>query len=313
MAGETLVRALNIKASKIVGGVPTVTATAAANLLASTTGKSLVGALNSLNSSTGIDLAGVLNKLAGTTGLDVAAAALAYSNVSAATAPGAPTSVSASAASSTVTVTWTAPSDGGSAITSYTVQRSSDGTNWTTQTDTDGNATNATATLTSQANGTYTYRVAATNSIGTGSYGTSGSVVVSAGSVPGAPTFTSGPVFAGYTDIGTDTITEQVTATGTGIIDYEFTFLRNNVVYGTRTLTKAQAEASHSWASTATATTFLMTYNDGNTLGPGYVFSMAGNAATRTAAVSGVRVRARNATGYSTATFSAGTGQIFDE
>jgi len=183
----TLVRSLNVKAGTIVGGAPTLTATKAANVLASTTGLSLVGALNKVNSTSGLDLAGVLNKLAGTSGRDVAAAAAAYSVASAATAPGTPTSVSASASGSTVTVTWTAPANGGAAITAYVVQRSPDGTTWTTQTDTDANATNATATLTSQANGTYTYRVAATNSVGTGSYGTSGSVVVTAATAPSAP------------------------------------------------------------------------------------------------------------------------------
>jgi len=220
--------------------------------------------------------------------------------------------VAASASGSTVTVTWTAPSDGGAAITAYIIQRSPDSTNWTTVTDTDGNATNATATLTSQADGTYTYRVAATNSVGTGSYGVSGSVVVSSGSVPGAPTFTSGPVFAGNNAYDTDTITEQVTATGTGIIDYEFVFLVNNIVKGTKTLTKAQAEASHAWAKTDTASTFRMTYADTIVTGPGYVFSDL-TAVSRASSISGVRVRARNATGYSTATFSAGTGMIVSE
>lgn len=129
------------------------------------------------------------------------------------------------------------------------------------------------------------------------------------GSVPGAPTFTSGPVFAGDNSLDTDTITEQVTATGTGIIDYEFVFLVNNIVKGTKTLTKAQAEASHQWAKADTATTFRMTYADTATTGPGYVFSDL-TATSRASSISGVRVRARNATGYSTATFSAGTGSI---
>lgn len=225
------------------------------------------------------------------------------------TVPGTPTSVAASSSGSTVTVTWTAPSSGGSEITAYVIQRSPDSTNWTTVSDTDGNATNTTATLASQPNGTYTYRVAATNSVGTGSYGVSGSVVVSSGSVPGAPSFVSGPVFSGVYVLNTDRIDEQVTATGADIIDYEFVFLVNNAVAGTRTLTKAQAEAAHAWAFTETSTTFRMTYADGVTLGPGYAFYSL-SAATRASTLSGVRVRARNATGYSTATFAAGTGMI---
>lgn len=230
------------------------------------------------------------------------------------TVPGTPTSVAASASGSTVTVTWTAPSSGGSSITSYTIQRSSDSTNWTTVSDTDGNATNATATLTSQADGTYTYRVAATNSIGTGSYGMSGSVTVSSGSVPGAPTFTTGPVLSGDVSPLTDKVTASVSATGTGIIDYEICFIAFNSLIGTKVLTKAQAEATFNFvnATSPTPPNFLMIYSDIGPYGPGYAFSSAGPVSQRTTQVSGVRVRARNATGYSASTFSVGTGQIVD-
>lgn len=146
-----------------------------------------------------------------------------------ATAPGTPTSVAASAVGSTVTVTWTAPSNGGSAITAYVIQRSPDGTNWTTVSDTDGNATNATATLTSQANGTYTYRVAATNSVGTGSYGVSDSVVVSVATVPAAPS-----AFAqsgGAQQIGEGPVVISWTAPANGgaaITSYSITYTWNN-------------------------------------------------------------------------------------
>ena len=44
-----------------------------------------------------------------------------YSQSSGATAPGAPTGVSATAGNGSATVSWTAPDNGGSAITSYTV------------------------------------------------------------------------------------------------------------------------------------------------------------------------------------------------
>jgi hypothetical protein len=104
------------------------------------------------------------------------------------------------------------------------VQRSSDGTNWTTVSDTDGNATNASATLTSQANGTYTYRVAATNSVGTGSYGVSGSVVVSSVSVPAAP---SAFVQTGGNSIGSGPIVVSWTAPSNGgaaITSYTLTY-----------------------------------------------------------------------------------------
>jgi hypothetical protein len=297
MAGETFVRALNQKAGTIVGGVPTLTATKAANVLASSTGLALVGALNKINGTSGINLAGVLNKLAGTTGLDVDGAAAAYSI--AATAPGAPTSVSASASGSTVTVTWTAPSNGGSAITAYVIQRSPDGTTWTTQTDTDGNATNATATLTSQANGTYTYRVAATNSVGTGSYGTSGSVVVSSGSVPGAPTFVSSPVFSGDVNANTQAVFVRVSAPasdgGSAILDYRVQFTAYSLSnFATYTLTVTQATSGY-------------TFNAANTTG-GDLNTFAGT----TSGTRSISVSARNAIGYSSAVASGGTGSLVD-
>jgi hypothetical protein len=107
----------------------------------------------------------------------------------AATAPGAPTSVTGSPGNGQVTVSWTAPSsDGGSAITDYTVQFSSNGgSTWTTFTDAVSTAT--TATVTGLTNGTaYVFRVAAVNAVGTSAYSTaSGSVTPSAtATVPGA-------------------------------------------------------------------------------------------------------------------------------
>ena len=137
--------------------------------------------------------------------------------------------------------------------------------------------------------------------------------VVAGGSVPGAPTFTSGPVFAGFDYLDSDEIREQVTATGTGIIDYEFAFLVNNAVVATMTLTKAQAEVLHLWGKINNGeNTRKITYADGVVTGPGYAFNDL-TAASRASTISGVRVRARNATGYSTATFSAGTGMIVSE
>ena len=102
----------------------------------------------------------------------------------AAFAPGAPTSLAATAGNAQASLTWTAPaSNGGTAITDYAVQFSSDaGANWTTFAD--GTSTATSATVTSLTNGTaYVFRVAAANAIGTGTYtAASSSVTPSAAS-----------------------------------------------------------------------------------------------------------------------------------
>ena len=107
--------------------------------------------------------------------------------VSAATTPDAPTTVVATQGVGQMGVTWSAPvNNGGSAITDYVVQYSSDsGSNWTTFAD--GTSTSASTTVTGLANSTsYVFRIAAVNVIGTGSYSTA-STAVSTATVPDAP------------------------------------------------------------------------------------------------------------------------------
>ncbi len=100
--------------------------------------------------------------------------------------PGAPTSIvgtaidrpSGTAGDTEVSLSWTAPAtDGGSLITDYLVQYSSDdGINWTTFDD--GISTSTSSTVTELANGmTYVFRVAARNAAGTGPYSSPSSSV----------------------------------------------------------------------------------------------------------------------------------------
>jgi hypothetical protein len=79
-------------------------------------------------------------------------------------APSAPRSLKATSANKAVKLTWTAPSgDGGKAITGYRVQRSTNGTAWTTITTT----TSRSYTATGLTNGKkYWLRVVAVNSVG---------------------------------------------------------------------------------------------------------------------------------------------------
>lgn len=102
-------------------------------------------------------------------------ASSASNSITTATTPGAPTSVTVSdpGTDGYALVSWTAPaSNGGSAITDYTVQYSSNsGSSWTTFSD--GTSASTSATVTGLTIGTaYIFRVAATNIIGTGSYST---------------------------------------------------------------------------------------------------------------------------------------------
>src|SRR6058998_2540166 len=105
-------------------------------------------------------------------------------------APSLPTGVTATAASSSqVGLTWTAPADnGGSAITGYKIERSTDGgSTWTTLVANTG-STATTYSDTGLAHGTtYTYRVSAINSIGTSSSSSITSATTLA-VVPSSPT-----------------------------------------------------------------------------------------------------------------------------
>lgn len=113
------------------------------------------------------------------------------------TTPAAPASVTGTPANSQVALSWTAPSStGGSTITDYTVQYSSNsGSTWTTFND--GTATTTSATVTGLTNGfTYTFRVAARNAAGVGAYSAQSAAVVPC-TVPGRPTDLTGTVSGG--------------------------------------------------------------------------------------------------------------------
>lgn len=118
------------------------------------------------------------------------ASSAAFTVTAAATAPGQVTGLTLGAATSNgQPLSWTAPSNGGAAITDYVVQYSPAGANsWATFADGTSTATSATVTGLSPST-SYDYRVAAINSVGTGTYsGTATGSTAAAATVPGAPT-----------------------------------------------------------------------------------------------------------------------------
>jgi galactose oxidase-like protein/fibronectin type III domain protein/kelch motif-containing protein len=105
------------------------------------------------------------------------------------TAPSAPTGVTATAGNGTATVSWTAPSNGNSPITSYTVTPTTGGVAQT-PTVVSGNPPATGTTISGLTNGdSYTFTVTATNAVGTGpASGPSNAVTPQAPTVPATPT-----------------------------------------------------------------------------------------------------------------------------
>lgn len=109
---------------------------------------------------------------------------ITYTASAAATAPAQVTGLTLGTATTTTQpLSWTAPANGGSALTDYVVQSSPAGANtWTTFAD--GTSTTASATVTGlTASTSYDYRVAAVNAVGTGTYSATatGSTAAAAG------------------------------------------------------------------------------------------------------------------------------------
>src|SRR5207237_1342305 len=96
-----------------------------------------------------------------------------------------PTGLSATAVSSSqISLSWTAPNNGGSAITGYKVERSTDGgATWSTLVANTGSTATTYSDTGLAHTTTYTYRVSGINSVGTGSP----SRTPSAPSLPAAP------------------------------------------------------------------------------------------------------------------------------
>jgi hypothetical protein len=189
-----------------------------------------------------------------------AAGSGAYGQTSATVTPktvaSAPVSVVGTPGNGLVSLTWTAPSNGGAAITDYVVQYSSNsGTSWTTFAD--GTSSVTSATVTGLTNGTaYLFRVAAVNAAGTGAYGQSAAVTPR--TVATAPRNLVGSPRNGQAVL---TWTAPLSNGGAAITDYAVQYSSNS---GTSWTTFADGLST---GTTATVT--------GLTNGTNYVFRVA--------------------------------------
>ncbi len=132
--------------------------------------------------------------------------------------PTPPWGLTGTAGNAQVQLTWLAPeNNGGSPITDYILQRSADnGISWSTFND--GSSVNTNGTITGLSNGTaYIFRVAATNTLGTGDYSEPSTSLIPK-TVPGAPTNLTGT--AGVSQVTLNWIAPASTG-GSDILDYE--------------------------------------------------------------------------------------------
>lgn len=95
------------------------------------------------------------------------------------TTPSAPAAPTGTAGNTSVSLSWSAPSDdGGARISGYTVQKSTDGVNYTDQAGCTNLGVDFTCTATGLTSGTaYTFTVAAINAAGTGAYSAASSAI----------------------------------------------------------------------------------------------------------------------------------------
>jgi Domain of unknown function (DUF4082)/Fibronectin type III domain len=192
------------------------------------------------------------------------------------TAPGAPTAVTATAGNGSATVSWTAPSNGGSPITSYTVTPFVGSTAQTPVVVT-GSPPATSATVTGLTNGTaYTFTVTATNAIGTGQASApSNAVTPSPPAAPGAPTGVTATA-------GNGSAAVTWTAPGNGgsaITRYTITPYVAGVPQTPTTVTGSPPATSATVTGLTNGTSYTFTVSATNAIGTGPA-SAASNAVT---------------------------------
>jgi uncharacterized repeat protein (TIGR02543 family) len=221
-----------------------------------------------------------------------------------ATVPGRVTGVTATVTSinrpynnGEIGVSWTAPANGGSAITGYKVEYSSNsGTSWSTLSEnwTDGTSLGSSPWGVA----TYIFRVSAINAIGTGTVSASSSNAVVT-TVPQAPTI-------GTATAGNETVSVSFTAGATGgsaITGFTVTSSSGNTGTGTSSPISVTDIGG-------TARTYTVTATNANGTS---VASSASNSATPTSApTTPTSLSSAVSTGEIVLTFSGGSGDQYD-
>jgi Domain of unknown function (DUF1929)/Fibronectin type III domain len=194
--------------------------------------------------------------------------------------PAAPTGVTATAGSGQANVSWTAPNNGNSPITSYSITPST-GTTTLTPTVITGSPPATNATISGLTNGvTYTFTVAASNAVGAGPASSASNAVTP--TAPTAPAAPSGVTATAGNTAATVTWTAPATG-GSPITSYTVTPYLAGQAQATKTVTGSPPVTAAAITGLTNGSSYTFTVTATNAIGPGPP-SATSNAVTPSAA-----------------------------